>query len=82
MKVEYDVAIPHKEQGKPHAAAFWDFYNGNHINARLEFDDIEEAKRCTQSLCMLLSRRKIFDVLMTRRRNVVYLIRSEVEHGN
>lgn len=77
MKIAYDVPVPHRVQGKPHAAAFWDFYNGNHSTARLEFDDIKEAQKCTQSLCMLLARNKIFDVLMTRRRNVVYLIRKE-----
>ena len=81
MKVEYDVAVPFKEQGKPHAAAFWNFYNNNHKTVRLECDDIAEAKKCSQSLYMLMTRRKIFDVLMTRRKNVVYLMRNEVEHG-
>ena len=27
MKIAYDVPVPHRVQGKPHAAAFWDFYN-------------------------------------------------------
>ena len=79
MRVDYDVAVPRKcTEDKQYAPTFWEFYNSDHDNARLGFSDTNTAVKCQKAMCMLLSRNRIFDVKVTRRKNTVYLIRGDV----
>ena len=77
MKVDYDVAVPHKcEDYAKYASEFWEFYKSDYDNARLAFDDTKKAVKCQKALCMLLSRNLIYNVQITRRKNTAYLIRG------
>lgn len=76
MKVNYDVKIPPKYPGR-YAKEFKEFYESEHANAKWEFEDIDAAKKCHSAICMFASRNKIHDLVVTRRENVLYLIRSE-----
>lgn len=69
MKVEYDVKMPRQY-------LFWDFYNSEHENCKIECDDEHEAQKTQQSFLMLIGRKKIFDVIVMRRKNVVYLVKK------
>lgn len=80
MKVEYDVKVPRNTYGNaPYADAFWEFYESEHENMKIEFNDIEEAKKCQKAICMLTDRHQIHNIVVTRRKNILYLIRSEVD---
>lgn len=79
MKVEYDVKVPHNTYGKaPYAEAFYEFYESGHENAKLEFENAQKALNCQKAVLTLLSRKRIYDVIVTRRQNVVYLVRSDI----
>ena len=80
MKIEYDVDVPHNTYGKaPYASVFWKFYESEHKNTRMEFNTVKEAHACQKAICNLLTRNKIYNVIITRRENAVYLIRSDVD---
>ena len=82
MKVEYNVKVPHNTYGNsPYADFFWEFYDSENENAKIEFDDIKEANRCQKAMCMLVNRHQIYNVVITRRKNILYLIRSGVHDG-
>lgn len=78
MKVEYDVKIPHNTGGyAPYADVFWKFYESEHVSVKLEYDEVNEAVKCQKAVDMLMSRHKIHNIFMTRRKNVLYMIRSD-----
>lgn len=79
MKTEYDVKVPHQiYSNAPYAASFWKFYDSEHQNVKLEYDTTDEAKSSQKAICMLTSRNRIHDVIITRSMNVLYLIRSDL----
>ena len=76
MKVKHDVKVPRNTYGNaPHAQAFWDFYDSDHQNAELEYETEDKAVKCQKAICMLRDRHDIHDVNVTRRKNVLYLVR-------
>ena len=82
MKVQYDVKVPRNTYGNsPYADAFWNFYESKHKNVRFEYDTVEEATSAQKRMCMLTSRNKIYDVMITRRKNVLYVIKSGEEEA-
>ena len=77
MKLEYDVELPHNTRGNaPYAEVFWKFYESKHVSVKLEYDTTQEATKCQKAVDMLMCRHKIHDIFMTRRRNILYMIRS------
>lgn len=78
MKAEYDVKVPRNPYGKTvFSKTFWEFYDSGHQNVRLEYDTTDEAIRAQRAMCMLINRNKIYDAFTTRRKNVLYVIRSK-----
>lgn len=77
MKIEYDIKSTPTAGQAPYTDEFWKFYDSNHSNAKMEFETVEEAAKYQQRLCMLKNRNHIYDVIITRRKNIIYLIRSE-----
>ena len=75
MKVEYDVELPKTYCGK-YKDKLKEFYESDHYNARWEFENEEEAKKCHAAICMFTSRNKIYDLVVTRRKNILYLIKD------
>lgn len=77
--VEYDVKSTHTAGRTPYTDAFWKFYNSNHSNAKMGFETVEEATKYQQRLCMIRNRKHLYSVTITRRKNVLYLIREKQE---
>ena len=69
----YEVVIPKTEK---HAELFWKFQKSDYESVKLEYDCQEEAIKCQQAICMLLSRNRIYNIRATRRKNVLKLIRE------
>ena len=76
MKVEYDVESPPTAGQAPYTDVFWQFCHSKHSNAKMEFETVEEATKCQQRLCMIRNRKHLYSVIITRRKNVLYLIRG------
>lgn len=77
MRVEYDVPI---RTGKvPYTIIFWDFYESDHQNAKIDYETAEEAKKAYQGLHNLLVYKNIADVRVVKRGNTLYLIRNAKE---
>lgn len=70
---KYSVVVPCENS---HADALGKFQKSEYKTVKLDFGTIEEAKKCQQAICMLLSRKKIFDIRATRNKNVLQLIRE------
>lgn len=77
MNIEYDVKVPMPRQ-RPDgfAAAFKDFYESGHYNAKIEYDDVGTAKRAQKAMCMVREYIGIMDVVITRQQHVLYLVRE------
>lgn len=54
---------------------FWRFYNSN--EKRIEFDTDDEAIKCEKSVYKCMSGKRIYDVYVKRRMNVLYLKRMD-----
>lgn len=80
MKTEYDVDVRHIEQSySKYTKLFWDFYYSNHQNMKTEYDSVDEAYKAQKVLCMIISRNSVYDVRITRRKNVLYVIKTKLE---
>ena len=79
MTAEYDVEVPVKHYKQSvFTEKFWGFYESEHQNMKLDCESVEEATRAQHILCMLISRKKIFDIIISRRKNVLYVQRSKI----
>ena len=78
MTAEYDVKDNPNNHYKQsiYSEIFLEFYESEHQNMKLDWESVEEATRAKHILCMLISRKKIFDIIISRRKNVLYVIRS------
>lgn len=77
MKVKYDVEVPRNTRGEaPYASAFWEFYDSEHQNAELEYETTEQAFKAQAAIGNLRNNHKIHDVIVTRRKNKLYLVRG------
>lgn len=78
MTAEYDVKDNPNNHYKQsiYSEMFLEFYESEHQNMKMYCDTVEEAARAQRILCMLISRKKIFDIIISRRKNVLYVIRS------
>lgn len=74
--VEYNVETTPTAGQAPYTYMFWQFYNSNHSNAKMECETVEEATKYQQRLCMIRNRKHLYSVTITRRKNVLYLIRE------
>lgn len=81
MKVEYDVESTPTAGQAPYTDMFWQFYNSKHSNAKMECETVEEATKYQQRLCMIRNRKHLYSVTITRRKNVLYLIREKQEEN-
>ena len=82
MTTEYDVDVinRHKNYNQSiYAEKFYEFYESEHHNMKMDCETVEEAIRAQRILCMLISRKKIFDIIITRRKNVLYVIKKGEE---
>ena len=61
-----------------YSAVFWRFYRSGNRNAEKEYSSVEEAASAQKAMLNRMSRRRIYDVRITRRRNVLYLERTGV----
>ena len=77
MTAEYDVKVPHNPYGKSiYADAFWEFYDSDHQNMKIEYDTVQEAVKASRSMYNIMCKNRIFDIIISRRKNVLYVIRS------
>lgn len=58
---------------------FWRFYNSGELKQKKEFQEEHEARAAQKSMLNLMSRKHIYDVIITRRRNVLYLEKTGVK---
>lgn len=56
---------------------FWKFYNSSETEKRIEFETDDEAIKCAKSIYRCMSDKRIYDVYVKRRRNVLYLEKME-----
>lgn len=79
MKIEYDTEVPDRHYRQSACTQkFWEFYReSSHYNMKLSLESVEEAARAQKNLCMAISRNRIFDIVISRRKNVLYVIRQE-----
>lgn len=61
-----------------YSSIFWRFYQSEKPNLRKEYGDIAEAIRAQVAMLKCMSRKHIFNVRITRRRNILYLKKTEV----
>lgn len=58
---------------------FWQFYCSGEHRQKKEFQEEWEAWSAQKAILNLMSRKHIYDVIITRRRNVLYLERTGVK---
>lgn len=76
--VEYNVKVrANRIRRAVHSNVFRDFYESDKQNAKIEYDTIEDATKAQKAMCMLVDRYQILDVVITRKQNILYLIRKE-----
>lgn len=76
---KYDVEVPQRRYNQSvYTDLFWEFYKSGHGSMELDCGTVEEATRAQHILCMLVSRKKIYDVLVNRRKNMLYVRRNEL----
>lgn len=61
-----------------YSAVLWRFYRSGDRNAEKEYGSVEEAASALKAMLNRMSHRRIYDVRITRRRNVLYLERTGV----
>lgn len=62
-----------------HAMVFWHFYESQQQRMKKEYDEIIDAARAQRSMLAIVSRKGIYEVRITRRRNVLYLEKTGVK---
>ena len=56
-----------------YSKSFWKFYRSDEKSQKKEFTEIRDAWAAQKAMLNLMNRKHIFDVIITRRRNVLYL---------
>lgn len=79
MEVEYNVKVPRSYRANEKADAFWEWYESDNENAKFTFKDIYEARNAQKSFLNIINRNNIFDVIVMRRKNAVFLVRDKEE---
>ena len=77
MEIEYNVRVPRSYRANEKADAFWEWYESDNENAKFTFKDIYEAGNAQKSFLNIINRNNIFDVIVMRRKNVVFLVRDK-----
>ena len=77
MEVEYNVKVPKSYRAIEKADAFWEWYESENENAKFTFKDIYEAGNAQKAFLNIINRNKIFDVIVMRRKNAVFLVRDK-----
>lgn len=80
MEVEYNVRVPRSYRTNEKADAFWEWFESDNENAKFTFKDIYEAGNAQKSFLNILNRNNIFDVIVMRRKNAVFLVRNKEEN--
>lgn len=81
MQIEYDTKVPKKHYKlSVYTEKFLEFYKSSCQNMKFTCESVAEAKRAQKTLCMVTSRKGIHDIILTRRENVLYVIRSGKEN--
>ncbi|MCI9141104.1 MAG: hypothetical protein HFH87_00610 [Lachnospiraceae bacterium] len=62
-----------------YAKLFWRFYRSGEKKQKKEFPEEHEAWSAQKAMLNLMSRKHIYDVIITRRRNVLYLEKTGVK---
>ena len=62
-----------------YAKLFWRFYHSEEQKHKKEFQEEWEAWSAQKAMLNLMSRKHIYDVIITRRRNVLYLEKTGVK---
>ena len=79
MEIEYNVKVPKSHRANEKADAFWEWYESDNENAKFTFEDIYTAGNAQKSFLNITNRNKIFDVIVMRRKNAVFLVRDKEE---
>ena len=79
MEVEYNVRMPRSYRANEKADAFWEWYESENENVKFTFEDIYTARNAQKSFLNILNRNNIFDVIVMRRKNAVFLVRDKEE---
>ena len=79
MEINYNVIIPKPGYVTPRSKAFWDFYHSEHKNMSVTYGTVEEAVKVQRSLGMIVLRNEIYNIVIKRRKNVVYVEKKELE---
>lgn len=59
-----------------YSKVFWEFYRSGEREIKKEYEDSGRACRAQAAMCCLRLRKHIYDVRITRRRNMLYLART------
>ena len=77
MEIEYNVKVPRSYRSNEKADAFWEWYESDNENVKFTFEDIYTAGNAQKSFLNILNRNNIFDVIVMRRKNAVFLVRDK-----
>ncbi len=78
-RITYGVKVPPKcEDNGIYVKDFREFYESGNEDGSIDYKDIETAIKAQKSMCMLRSREGIHDVVVTRRKNCLYMVRTKV----
>ncbi len=76
---KFDVEVPQRRYNQSvYTDLFWEFYKSGHGSMEIDCETVKEATRAQHILCMLVSRKKIYDALVSRRKNMLYVRRNEL----
>ncbi len=76
---KFDVEVPQGRYNQSvYTELFWEFYKSGHASMEIDCGTVKEATRAQHILCMLVSRKKIYDALVSRRKNMLYVRRNEL----
>ena len=62
-----------------HSMIFWRFYESKQQKMKKEYGEILDAARAQRSMLAIVRRKGIYEVRITRRRNVLYLEKKGVK---
>lgn len=76
-QVEYDVDMEKEAQHESGYVKYIDMLQ-DHQNVKITFDSVKEATNAQKAIYMLITRRKLYNVTQIRRKNVIYLVKEEL----
>lgn len=78
-KIEFDVDMQKEGRYESEYAKYIDMLD-DHQNVKIEYETIQEATKVQKAICMLLNRRKSYNITQMRRKNIIYLIKEEIKN--